>query len=162
MQGQYGQPADKKLSAVAADMWREWGFKNGVMRGFWVTVAREVPAYAGESSSLVTFDAESRIFDDASRVLCWLRNDQEISRQEAGCAASSTAADLGIANVWCHRRYCICTSDKVLYLTRKYGRSFCLWMRSICQWTACYPLGMSLPSTFISGIPSLINALQTS
>ncbi|KNZ44799.1 uncharacterized protein VP01_87g2 [Puccinia sorghi] len=27
-------------------MWQEWGFRNGIMRGFWVTVAREIPAYA--------------------------------------------------------------------------------------------------------------------
>ncbi|KAJ1306145.1 hypothetical protein OPQ81_010856 [Rhizoctonia solani] len=47
MQGQYGTKADKKLSTVFWDMWRDYGFKNGVMRGFWATVAREIPAYAG-------------------------------------------------------------------------------------------------------------------
>jgi solute carrier family 25 carnitine/acylcarnitine transporter 20/29 len=36
MQGQYGQPGDKRLSAVLSDMWREWGFRRGIMRGFWV------------------------------------------------------------------------------------------------------------------------------
>ena len=36
MQGQYGAVGDKRLSRVAADMWREWGFRRGVMRGFWV------------------------------------------------------------------------------------------------------------------------------
>lgn len=49
MQGQYGSASDKKLSQVASDLWREWGFRNGIMRGFWVTVAREIPAYAGQS-----------------------------------------------------------------------------------------------------------------
>ncbi|KAF8608305.1 mitochondrial carrier [Ceratobasidium sp. AG-I] len=47
MQGQYGAAGDKKLSAVFGDMWRDWGFRRGVMRGFWATVAREIPAYAG-------------------------------------------------------------------------------------------------------------------
>ncbi|QRW12698.1 mitochondrial carrier protein [Ceratobasidium sp. AG-Ba] len=47
MQGQYGAVGDKKLSTVFWDMWREWGFRKGVMRGFWATVAREIPAYAG-------------------------------------------------------------------------------------------------------------------
>ncbi|CAE6475163.1 unnamed protein product [Rhizoctonia solani] len=47
MQGQYGAKGDKKLSKVFWDMWREYGFKKGVMRGFWATVAREIPAYAG-------------------------------------------------------------------------------------------------------------------
>ncbi|KAF8314920.1 mitochondrial carrier [Clavulina sp. PMI_390] len=46
MQGQYGGAGDKKLSRVARDMWQQWGFRHGVMRGFWATVAREIPAYA--------------------------------------------------------------------------------------------------------------------
>ncbi|KAJ3767375.1 mitochondrial carrier domain-containing protein [Lentinula raphanica] len=47
MQGQYGGAQDKRLSAVAREMWSQWGFRKGVMRGYWVTVAREIPAYAG-------------------------------------------------------------------------------------------------------------------
>jgi solute carrier family 25 carnitine/acylcarnitine transporter 20/29 len=47
MQGQYGDATDKRLSIVFRDMWSQWGFRKGVMRGFWVTVAREIPAYAG-------------------------------------------------------------------------------------------------------------------
>ncbi|KIJ67414.1 hypothetical protein HYDPIDRAFT_166025 [Hydnomerulius pinastri MD-312] len=47
MQGQYGAATDKRLRDVAREMWRKWGFKHGIMRGYWVTVAREIPAYAG-------------------------------------------------------------------------------------------------------------------
>ncbi|KAF9218706.1 mitochondrial carrier [Gyrodon lividus] len=47
MQGQYGAATDQRLRDVAREMWREWGLKQGVMRGYWVTVAREIPAYAG-------------------------------------------------------------------------------------------------------------------
>lgn len=47
MQGQYGAATDKRLRDVAREMWRDWGFKRGIMRGYWVTVAREIPAYAG-------------------------------------------------------------------------------------------------------------------
>lgn len=68
MQGQYGNPSDKRLRVVAREMWKEWGFRKGIMRGYWVrhssiftrvsaglsvwfvskvTVAREIPAYAG-------------------------------------------------------------------------------------------------------------------
>ncbi|KAI0826947.1 mitochondrial carrier [Trametes gibbosa] len=47
MQGQYGSPSDKKLRAVVTEMWRDWGLRRGIMRGYWVTVAREIPAYAG-------------------------------------------------------------------------------------------------------------------
>ena len=64
MQGQYGSKDDKRLRDVAKEMWRDRGFRKGVMRGYWVcdpfafpvmcaenpaqiTVAREIPAYAG-------------------------------------------------------------------------------------------------------------------
>ncbi|KAF4598913.1 hypothetical protein EYR38_007326 [Pleurotus pulmonarius] len=47
MQGQYGAATDKKLRDIVREMWSEWGFRKGVMRGYWVTVAREIPAYAG-------------------------------------------------------------------------------------------------------------------
>ncbi|KAG8699353.1 hypothetical protein FRC08_005365 [Ceratobasidium sp. 394] len=47
MQGQYGAAGDKRLSRAFWDMWSDWGFRKGVMRGFWATVAREIPAYAG-------------------------------------------------------------------------------------------------------------------
>lgn len=36
MQGQYGGAGDKRLSAVVGDMWKEYGFRNGIMRGYWV------------------------------------------------------------------------------------------------------------------------------
>ncbi|KAK7057998.1 mitochondrial carrier domain-containing protein [Favolaschia claudopus] len=47
MQGQYGAESDKRLRVIAREMWLEWGFRKGVMRGYWVTVAKEIPAYAG-------------------------------------------------------------------------------------------------------------------
>jgi len=34
MQGQYGGPGDKKLSQAVADMWRQYGFRRGIMRGY--------------------------------------------------------------------------------------------------------------------------------
>lgn len=45
MQGQYGLPGDRRLRAVVGDTWKTWGFRKGIMRGFWATVAREIPAY---------------------------------------------------------------------------------------------------------------------
>ncbi|KAF8351069.1 mitochondrial carrier [Amanita rubescens] len=47
MQGQYGAKTDKRLRAVIGEMWSQYGFRHGIMRGFWVTFAREIPAYAG-------------------------------------------------------------------------------------------------------------------
>ncbi|KAJ7652893.1 mitochondrial carrier [Mycena rosella] len=47
MQGQYGGAEDKRLRVIMREMWAQWGFRKGVMRGYWVTVAREIPAYAG-------------------------------------------------------------------------------------------------------------------
>jgi solute carrier family 25 carnitine/acylcarnitine transporter 20/29 len=47
MQGQYGEKSDKRLRTIVSQMWTQWGFRKGVMRGFWITVVREIPAYAG-------------------------------------------------------------------------------------------------------------------
>ncbi|CDZ98880.1 mitochondrial carrier [Phaffia rhodozyma] len=47
MQCQYGTSTDKSLSGVAKDLWRDYGFRRGVMRGFKVSFIRELPAYAG-------------------------------------------------------------------------------------------------------------------
>jgi len=45
MQGQYGAKEDQRLRAVFAEVAKD-GFRRGIMRGYWVTVAREIPAYA--------------------------------------------------------------------------------------------------------------------
>ncbi len=37
MQGQYGGAGDKNLRTVASEMWKTWGFRKGVMRGYWVS-----------------------------------------------------------------------------------------------------------------------------
>lgn len=47
MQGQYGSATDKKLRHVFSEMYNLYGIRHGVMRGFWITVLREIPAYAG-------------------------------------------------------------------------------------------------------------------
>lgn len=36
MQAQYGSATDKRLRDVVKDMWSQWGFRKGVMRGYWV------------------------------------------------------------------------------------------------------------------------------
>lgn len=36
MQAQYGSATDKRLRNVVKDMWSQWGFRKGVMRGYWV------------------------------------------------------------------------------------------------------------------------------
>ena len=37
MQGQYGAATDKRLSVVVSEMWKDWGFRKGIMRGYWVS-----------------------------------------------------------------------------------------------------------------------------
>ncbi|KAF9230530.1 hypothetical protein BU15DRAFT_35602, partial [Melanogaster broomeanus] len=49
----HGAVTDQRLRDVARELWREWGFKQGIMRGYWVTVAREIPAYAGTHSNVI-------------------------------------------------------------------------------------------------------------
>ncbi|KAG9027079.1 hypothetical protein FRB95_008155 [Tulasnella sp. JGI-2019a] len=46
MQGQYGAKDDQRLRAMFSEVAKD-GFRRGIMRGYWVTVAREIPAYAG-------------------------------------------------------------------------------------------------------------------
>ncbi|KAK4685020.1 hypothetical protein P7C73_g5137, partial [Tremellales sp. Uapishka_1] len=41
MQGQFGGATDKRLGRVVGDMWKEFGLRDGIMRGYWI------PAYAG-------------------------------------------------------------------------------------------------------------------
>lgn len=36
MQGQYGAATDKRLRDIMREMWSEFGFRKGVMRGYWV------------------------------------------------------------------------------------------------------------------------------
>ncbi|KAF7428982.1 hypothetical protein PC9H_008219 [Pleurotus ostreatus] len=62
MQGQYGAASDKKLREIVREMWSEWGFRKGVMRGYWVTVAREIPAYAGSDIGSKAFEFSKRKF----------------------------------------------------------------------------------------------------
>jgi hypothetical protein len=42
MQSQYGGATDQKLRQVASQLWREHGFRRGVMRGFWVSLFNDV------------------------------------------------------------------------------------------------------------------------
>lgn len=43
MQGQYGSATDKRLRHVAREMWSQWGFRKGVMRGYWVNTFLSYP-----------------------------------------------------------------------------------------------------------------------
>ena len=45
MQGQYGGKDDKRLRDVAMEMWVKWGFRQGVMRGYWVILCRPTPRF---------------------------------------------------------------------------------------------------------------------
>ena len=39
MQGQYGSKDDKRLRQVVREEWSKYGFRNGIMRGYWVRAA---------------------------------------------------------------------------------------------------------------------------
>jgi solute carrier family 25 carnitine/acylcarnitine transporter 20/29 len=41
MQGQFGGAGDKKLGKVVGDVWRNYGFRDGIMRGYWVSPSAE-------------------------------------------------------------------------------------------------------------------------
>ncbi|KAM0755917.1 mitochondrial carrier [Meredithblackwellia eburnea MCA 4105] len=46
MQGQYGS-GGKRLRDVVGEMYGKYGWRKGILRGYWITVVREIPAYAG-------------------------------------------------------------------------------------------------------------------
>ncbi|GAA5878222.1 hypothetical protein JCM3774_005847 [Rhodotorula dairenensis] len=46
LQAQYG-PNPKRLRDIVGEMYSKYGWKNGIMRGYWITFVREIPAYAG-------------------------------------------------------------------------------------------------------------------
>ena len=56
MQGQYGAASDKRLRDIAKEMWREWGFTRGIMRGYWVRAL-----LASNLSRHIGVDSESLI-----------------------------------------------------------------------------------------------------
>ncbi|CEQ38770.1 SPOSA6832_00228, partial [Sporobolomyces salmonicolor] len=37
----------KRLREVVGEMFAKYGWRKGIMRGYWITVVREIPAYAG-------------------------------------------------------------------------------------------------------------------
>ncbi|BGP12349.1 hypothetical protein JCM10213_006520 [Rhodosporidiobolus nylandii] len=46
LQAQTG-PNPKRLRDVVGEMYSKYGWRQGIMRGYWITVVREIPAYAG-------------------------------------------------------------------------------------------------------------------
>jgi len=47
MQAQYGNEGKQTLREVVSTMHQKYGWRRGIMRGYWITVVREIPAYAG-------------------------------------------------------------------------------------------------------------------
>lgn len=45
MQGQYGAATDKRLRDIMREMWSEFGFRKGVMRGYWVRLPFQPPGF---------------------------------------------------------------------------------------------------------------------
>ncbi|KAJ6580185.1 mitochondrial carrier, partial [Mycena vulgaris] len=71
MQGQYSGETDKRLRVIAREMWTQWGRSKGVMCGYWVTFAREIPAYAG--FIYTTYEFSKRKFSaKSSPIAYWL------------------------------------------------------------------------------------------
>ncbi|KAM0793611.1 hypothetical protein ACM66B_001044 [Microbotryomycetes sp. NB124-2] len=46
MQAQYSTNP-KKMREIVSDMYSKYGWSKGIMRGYWITVVREIPAYGG-------------------------------------------------------------------------------------------------------------------
>ncbi|GAA6002627.1 hypothetical protein JCM10207_007600 [Rhodosporidiobolus poonsookiae] len=46
LQAQYGANP-KRLRDIVGEMYGKYGWRQGIMRGYWITFVREIPAYAG-------------------------------------------------------------------------------------------------------------------
>ena len=49
MQGQYGAKMDKRLRAVVGEMWKNWGFRKGVMRGYWASCKKSLHFHTADT-----------------------------------------------------------------------------------------------------------------
>lgn len=91
MQAQYG-PNPRKMREIVSEMYTKYGWRQGIMRGFWVSWTVSVgPAFSAQRDIHI---ADHCIQGDSSiwRLLCWVRDD------EAVCSAgtrSASAAGLG-------------------------------------------------------------------
>ena len=65
MQGQYGSATDKRLRTVVSEMWSQWGFRKGIMRGYWVC-----PSSSPVSSTSLTNCAGNGCKRDSC--ICWV------------------------------------------------------------------------------------------
>ena len=65
MQGQYGSATDKRLRTVVSEMWSQWGFRKGIMRGYWVCSSS-----SPVSSTSLTNCAGNRRKGDSC--ICWV------------------------------------------------------------------------------------------
>lgn len=75
MQGQYGSKDDKRLRVVVREMWTNYGFRNGIMRGYWVISELLVR----QNESLTHYDISGN-FRERNSGLCWV---SKITRRSA-------------------------------------------------------------------------------
>lgn len=72
MQGQYGGKDDKRLRVVVSEMWKEYGFRQGIMRGFWVSVFLSLHWHVAIGGVVLT----RRVADHSCQgntCVCWVR-----------------------------------------------------------------------------------------
>lgn len=108
MQAQYG-PNPKKMREIVSEMYNKYGWRKGIMRGFWVRCA--IPTDLEETSVVVLADLQwTSLFvsdyggegDSGLRwILRWLRVHKEERTETIG---SEGPARLGNVERWCDRR----------------------------------------------------------
>lgn len=53
MQGQYGSSSDQRLRVIVSEMWRTYGLRKGIMRGYWVRLVSAPPRVTLALTSLI-------------------------------------------------------------------------------------------------------------
>lgn len=125
MQSQYGGTADQKLRQVASQLWKEHGFRRGIMRGFWVCAGWVLRAYDGHSR--------------------WVVSPTPLLSLAQITVARETPAYAGFYGGFTKSKEEL---RKRLYPHLKPSENLPIWclmasgsVGGICNWLACYPLG---------------------
>ncbi|KAL0060001.1 hypothetical protein AAF712_013237 [Marasmius tenuissimus] len=163
MQGQYGGVTDKRLRTVAREMWSEWGFRKGVMRGYWVHFGRSCSIRILTSSA--TGNRAAR--DTSIRGVC---NGLLTSLTDTHLALDSTQVKTNLAQRW---KGGLIVVSRPAYefskrkFTSKYGKDLPVWALlasgstgGVAYWLACYPLDVIKSRVQLRATPPTGTPLQ--
>ena len=83
MQGQYGNPLDKRLHVMAMEMWAEWEFRKGITRDYWVRRPFLSSCLRWGKETETTFSMSQGYRGERDPGLCGVRGHDRLTRRLA-------------------------------------------------------------------------------